>query len=600
VLREALRPQEGSVTPQLWEVVAAAKPDDPRLLPAASALALIDPKNDHWNQAGPAVSDALVRVNAVSLGGWTGLLQPVRNALTPRLASIFRDAKRTASERSLATNVIFDYAGDDPDLVAGLLMVADAEPYSILFPIAQRQESRFLPLFRAEIAKKAGDPQVSEDDKDQLAMRQARAAAALVRLGKADEVFPLLRHSSDPRLRSFILNWLNPLGADPHVLVAGLNRTIPDAKPMPIKGQQKMDAILFHFETSIRRALILVLGTYGTAGLSAGEREPLIDTLLDLYRNDPDAGIHGAAEWTLRHWQQQEKLKATQAELTKLKEWDGRRWYVNGQGQTFVIVDGPVEFRMGSPTTEPDRTPEEIAHRRVIPRRFAIAAKEVSVEQYQRFVNTNPQFGLDPSSLTRYSPDPSGPMIFVTWYGAAAYCNWLSEQEGLPKANWCYLQSAAGAYAEGMTIPANVLERTGYRLPTEAEWEFACRAGTTTSRYHGLSLGLLGSYARYQANSQEHTWPGGSLLPNDLGLFDMLGNVYEWCQDPYRRYQPGKDGSIVDHITITESISEKSPRLLRGKSFLYPPANVRSALRDWVAPAYRGTNRGFRPARTYP
>ena len=70
-----------------------------------------------------------------------------------------------------------------------------------------------------------------------------------------------------------------------------------------------MDAILFHPETSKRRALILALGTYGTEGLSPGEREPLIGKLLDLYRNDPDAGIHGAAEWTLRQWKQQEKLK---------------------------------------------------------------------------------------------------------------------------------------------------------------------------------------------------------------------------------------------------------------------------------------------------
>ena len=168
----------------------------------------------------------------------------------------------------------------------------------------------------------------------------------------------------------------------------------------------------------------------------------------------------------------------------------------------------------------------------VIPRRFAIADKEVTVEQFQRFVKTNPQFGLDPSELKpATAPIRTGPMIGVTWYGAAAYCNWLSEQEGLPKDQWCYLPNEAGAYDEGMTIPADVLQRTGYRLPTEAEWEYACRSGTITSRYYGLSTDLLGKYAWYQANSQEHAWPCGSLLPNDLGLFDMLGNVFEWCQD---------------------------------------------------------------------
>ena len=136
-------------------------------------------------------------------------------------------------------------------------------------------------------------PVITEEVKDRLAERQARAAVALVRMGKAEEVWPLLRHSADPRLRSFIVNWLNPLGADPKLIAAELDRIDPNAKPTPAQGQQTMDAILFHPETSQRRALILALGTYGTEGLSPGEREPLIGKLLDLYRNDPDAASTG-------------------------------------------------------------------------------------------------------------------------------------------------------------------------------------------------------------------------------------------------------------------------------------------------------------------
>ena len=199
-------------------------------------------------------------------------------------------------------------------------------------------------------------PVITEETKDQLAERQARAAVALLRMGKAEEVWPLLRHSADPRLRSFIVNWLSPLGADPRTIVAELERLPANAQPTPAKGQQLMDAILFHPETSMRRALILALGTYGTEGLSPGEREPLIGKLLDLYRNDPDAGIHGAAEWTLRQWKQDEKLRNLDAELSKLKDRGNRRWYVNSQGQTFAVIEGPVEFRMGSPPTEPERS----------------------------------------------------------------------------------------------------------------------------------------------------------------------------------------------------------------------------------------------------
>ena len=150
-----------------------------------------------------------------------------------------------------------------------------------------------------------------------------------------------------------------------------------------------------------------------------------------------------------------------------------------------------------------------------------------------------------------------------------------------------------------MSIPADVLQRTGYRLPTEAEWEFACRAGAVTSRYYGHSIDLLDAYARYQANSKDHAWSCGSLLPNDMGLFDMLGNVFEWCQGSLNASQPGKEGIYNDFINISESIIEKNPRLLRGGSFLYPPAFVRSTYRYRFAPAFPVYSLGFRPSRTY-
>jgi formylglycine-generating enzyme required for sulfatase activity len=355
-----------------------------------------------------------------------------------------------------------------------------------------------------------------------------------------------------------------------------------------------MNAVLFHPETSQRRALILALGTYGKDATSPGDRESLTVKLLDYYRNDPDSGIHGAAAWTLRQWGRQEKLTAIDAELSKMKDRGNRRWFVNGQGQTFAVIEGPVEFRMGSPPTERDRNPDETPRRVTIPRRFAVADREVTVDQYQRFVRSHPQFGLGQQYLDRFSPKGTGPMIAVSWYGAAAYCNWLSEQEGLPNDQLCYLPNPSGAYDEGMSIPADVLKRTGYRLPTEAEWEYACRSGAITGRYYGETTDLLGKHSWYQANSGEHAWSCGGLIPNDLGLFDMLGNVYEWVQD-----RSGGRTTIVDDISILELLSEKNPRLLRGGSFTNQPAEVRSALRDGIAPSHRVTVNGFRPSRTY-
>ena len=277
------------------------------------------------------------------------------------------------------------------------------------------------------------------------------------------------------------------------------------------------------------------------------EREQLTGKLLDLYCNDPDAGIHGAAEWTLRKWGQQGKVREAGCSVGKRKDWGHRRWLVNGQGQTFAVIEGPVEFRMGSPPTEPNRHATwKLLADWSSPAASPSPPRRLRWSSGRGLSGPTPSYRLPPSSVKQFNPDPDGPMSGFTWYIAAEYCNWLSEQEGLPKHQWCYVPNEAGAYADGMSIPADVLDRTGYRLPTEPEWEYACRSGTVTSYYFGLSTELLDKYAWSQANSKDHAWSCGSLLPNDLGLFDMLGNEFEWVQDSMSRSMPKRRETFLD------------------------------------------------------
>ena len=225
-------------------------------------------------------------------------------------------------------------------------MDSEENHFAILFKRLKVYQEAAVPLLKEEMGKSS--PEATEFEKDGLAKRQARAGVALVRLGQANDVWPKLQHRPDPRLRSFLVNWLAPLGVDPRTIADELARIDQNAKPTMTQGQQAMDAILFHPETSIRRALILALGTYGSESLSPGERKPLIDKLLSLYQTDPDAGIHGAAEWTLRRWGQQDRLKERNDELTKVKEPGEHRWHVNGQGQTFAVIDGAESSSTGS------------------------------------------------------------------------------------------------------------------------------------------------------------------------------------------------------------------------------------------------------------
>ncbi len=155
VLRDSLRPYQSRLPPKLWPILAEAKAGDPRLLPTAGALALYDPDNPRWDNLGREVAQALVTVNSVDLGPWLHVLRPVRGKLTAPIAAIFRNKKSSESVQSLATDILVDYASDEPEQLAELLMVSDPKAFAKLFTVAERQAARTMPVFLAEIAKKA-------------------------------------------------------------------------------------------------------------------------------------------------------------------------------------------------------------------------------------------------------------------------------------------------------------------------------------------------------------------------------------------------------------------------------------------------------------
>ena len=275
-------------------------------------------------------------------------------------------------------------------------------------------------------------------------------------------------------------------------------------------------------------------------------------------------------------------------------------WFINSQGQTFVSLP-PYEGEIGSPTSEPSRNENEQLHRRKIDRVVAVSTKEVTLKQWRTFSTNTPemQWKSDQAQLKSLILTDDSPMIGMTWYEAAWYCNWLSAQEGIPPAQWCYEPNSSNEFAEGMKAKHNFWELEGYRLPTENEWEYACRAGTKSSRYYGLATSLLHEYAWYQANGDNHSHPTASLKPNDFGIFDMYGNVYEWCFDPLQDYPKEENMFTVDHPP-TDEITDSNRRILRGGSFFFPPMSIRSASRSSLQPGSRPnlTYGGFRPVRT--
>jgi formylglycine-generating enzyme required for sulfatase activity len=334
-------------------------------------------------------------------------------------------------------------------------------------------------------------------------------------------------------------------------------------------------------------------------------RQSLTERLLAGFTSDPDPGIHGAIGWMLRGSGLGEDVRRREQALSTTDPPQDRGWYVNRHGQTFTVVRGPVEFNMG----EPVRTAEDEQlwpwHTVEIKRSFAVMTTEITVAQFRPFLEALARRRPVPERLTdqdRYDWDDDCPKIRLDWFDAARYCNWLSSVERIPREQWCYDEDDNGA----ISMPKNYLGRVGYRLPTEAEWEFACRARATTNWPYGredvsISI-LLSSYAWSIASSAgNRTHPVGTRMPNDLGLFDMLGNAHEWCQDPYdaATYHVQDPGTPrLDGEFTTGLVPEKKNRVLRGGWFNYHSEGIRATARSWDWAGYINLQDGFRVART--
>jgi formylglycine-generating enzyme required for sulfatase activity/serine/threonine protein kinase len=575
VIRDALRPHAAEASPRLVSVLESDAAGPRERFNAALASAGLDMPSTAWGRHGTLLVDQLlatVQSDPASYAILAEGLRPVRFDLLNALGAVLRDRGRPEYDRRLATTLVADYAADRPRILADLLLDADADQYAVLLPKLSAFPVQATTAMRAELDRRFG-PRAQDSEKEAHARRQASAAVTLLHFGQCDPVWPLLSHQEDPRLRSHLIHRLHLLGADPRLLA---------------------ERLLIEPGVSIRRALILGLGDYPADSLPDGARQSLTARVREWYRDDIDPGIHSAVEWLLRRWDPQ-ALPNLAAELPiSTGPVGGRRWYVNHQGLTFAAIPGPVTVAMGSPPDDADSLDEPII-RRHIGRSFAVATTPVTRAQFERFLRFRRR---GQHAYTRkYCPDPDCPAIGINWFMAAEYCRWLSETEGVPEEQMCF--PPFGDIKEGMKLPPDYLRRNGYRLLTDAEWEYACRAGAVTSRFYGSTEDLLGRYAWYAGNSQVRTHPVGSLRPNEFGLFDTHGNIWQWCQERGLASRPwGSAAPPPEDREDTDPVAELHARVLRGGGFYDHASFLRCAARLMNRPYVIDDYFGFRVART--
>ena len=193
-----------------------------------------------------------------------------------------------------------------------------------------------------------------------------------------------------------------------------------------------------------------------------------------------------------------------------------------------VLIGGPVVFEMGTPKADPDHQEEELHRSPENPAPVFIASTEVSNDEFKRYARSKIdyrsqiQYAVQPGAERSGSQGELGPE-------AAAYCNWLSEQEGLPR---CYEPNGKGEYAEGMRVKAEAVTKGGYRLPTEVEWSTRALGGTITTRYDGQDVpSCLALTSGMSPRQDTKLIPVLASCPTTSAYSDTLANVMEWCHD---------------------------------------------------------------------
>ena len=236
--------------------------------------------------------------------------------------------------------------------------------------------------------------------------------------------------------------------------------------------------------------------------------------------------------------------------------------FTNSIGMRLVLIPKGT-FTMGSPSEEKGANDDEEQHQVTISKDYYLGVTEVTQGQYEKVMGTNPSYFQ--TRVIRKSDSSMYPVEQVSWEDAVEFCKRLS------------------------ALPEEKKVGRVYRLPTEAEWEYACRAGSKTAYSFGESARSLPDYAWFAGNANIQTHPVGEKKPNAWGLYDMHGNVWEWCSDWYGEYPKG---AVSDPTGPREGLNGAG----RGGSWINEAAYCRSAKRSRIAPSYRVSFFGFRLA----
>ncbi len=600
-IRDALGRSPAVDRNRLWQVFRGEAtgdrvPKTTERLRAGLALVTLDAHRQQWKpEDNQFLVEQLVTTNAVYQPLVWDLLDNVKGELLEPLESVFVAPARSEGEQIAAANAIARFASQDGSRLGRLLCVATPKQYEILHEKYQRvanDETR-----NQLVSVVAQEPTEGMMPEDSIALGRKRAGAAitLLRQGERESIFEVFRNKDDPEALSQFVARCRERSVTIQELLECFE--VVDAKRGPLDGdRQKVD-------DGVLYALLLALGEYTIDELPTPS-EPRLERLAKIYALDPSSGVHSATGWLLRQWGQGEVVAAVDQTSLAYDETGHREWYVQeveysheGPGLlrsgkrklhfTFILFPAG-SFTMGSPENEPNHESDERVHQVHLTRPLAVCDRELTWAQWDAFNGDRRR--NDYAQQFSETLGPGDPAFGMNWFEAVGFCRWLGEQAGLSEDQQCYADpTSLPEDSEGNPTEWRLdLEGLGYRLMTEAEWEYACRGRTGTAHSFGQDRELLSRYAWYRDNSGEWTHPVAQLRPNPRGLFDNHGNLHEWCHD--------WDASEVAEATDPIGGDTGLYRVNRGGAWGDTAGSCRSSFRRGNDPTNRLNSLGFRLA----